>query len=156
MASTRSSPDTVFHGTQGGPLLVKRHQGLEHGTSRTSRRAILDQCAADVPPTNGTLSRVAPRQWARPEALAVGVAGPLGPEWAVGGIGSIRSSRRALPPMAARKAGVSERQPQGRCRPHIPGETSTAHRPQRQLNAPADKSHSAGVEISANVSAIDG
>jgi antitoxin (DNA-binding transcriptional repressor) of toxin-antitoxin stability system len=41
-------------------------------------------------------------------ALAVGVVGPLGPERAVGGIGSIRSSRHAPRPVAARKAGISE------------------------------------------------
>ena len=48
-------------------------------------------------------------------ALAVGVAGPLGSKRAVGGIGSIRSSWRAPRPLAARKAGVSEKRAQGRC-----------------------------------------
>jgi hypothetical protein len=50
-------------------------------------------------------------------ALAVGVVGPLGPERAVGGIGSIRSSRHAPRPVAARKAGVSKDSLQRRLAP---------------------------------------
>ncbi len=53
-------------------------------------------------------------------ALAVGVVGPLGPERAVGGIGSIRSSRHAPRPVAARKAGVSKNSLQRRLAPPRP------------------------------------
>jgi hypothetical protein len=73
-------------------------------------------------------------------ALAEGFAGPLGPERAVGGIGSIRSSRRAPRPLAASKADVSKKQPHGRFRPHNPGEALPAHRPHGRLIAHSDNS----------------
>jgi hypothetical protein len=85
-------------------------------------------------------------------ALAEGVAGPLGRERAVGGIGSIRSSRRAPRPLAASKADVSTNQPQNRHRlrtspaPESSSPPRTPHRPQRQLNVLTDKPHSAGVQ----------
>jgi hypothetical protein len=71
---------------EGGRHLMRTTNVSRH------RRAASRSGGATSAECNGTCRRE------RPMALAEGVAGPLGPERAVGGIGSIRSSRRAPRP----------------------------------------------------------